>query len=220
MRRLTALLIAVALTTFTGCGNDSNLDEASRPGIAPPSVQEEDDRGYVAYPDPPMHDAPDFIVEGKAGGDLERAPVKRCKVTDFDYEVKPKKVKKQIIRWVKQEIEFDRTEDVDPRMMEAEHLHLTAAVLEVESGSSLAFVDWLLIYIVTPDGDKADMAWGADFSRHREPLKVDGSRDLRGDLTETGEVRLLGLTYAQSPTEDTMLGATLTFRSFHDCVWE
>lgn len=221
MRSLSASLLAVLFFGLVGCADNSN-QSAYRPGTEPPPIRSAGDTGLVVYPDPPMEDAPDLVeVDGKADGPLRPAPEKRCHVMDFDYEVKPKKVERQIITFVKQEVDFERTVDVDPRMMEAEHLHLVSITLEVESGSTLDFMDWLLIYVVPPSGSPVDVAWGADFTQDwTAELKVDGQRDLRGLLRDSGEVKLQALTYAKSPDEDTMLGATLTFRSFYDCVWE
>ena len=217
-----ALLAVICLFS---CVADSNLEDAKRQGSEPPPIRQQDESGRVPYlPSDVSNEEGEAVGVGWTGQgwEVEREGVStpiRCRVEEFDYTVDPKRVKKELVTWVKQEVDFKRTVSAEQRMRNADHLHLVSVTLEVDSGASLDFLEWVRIYVVPPGQEPVEVAWGALFGDvYEAELLVEGSHDLRAFVREDGDVKLLGTASAYSPSEDTMLGATLTFRSYHDCV--
>lgn len=214
---------------LSGCGflspgtSHPNKDPRPAPEIGPP-----DDSGRVDYrPTLPSTDAgslPDASVStdtvGDVGGDgPDGQDDEKCFARDVTFIVSPREIKSQSLDFVYKTEDFDTEvsgEDISV-FLDADHVHLVSATMEIDSGDSFHFLEWVRIR-VKGDGGSFLVAWGGPFPNRARSidLDVDGAIDLRPMISDS--FRLEGQARAKSPDSTTYIGATLVFRNFHGCM--
>lgn len=235
IRRLSvnAIILISILVLFSSCGlrYQEDADAAGRTGSEAPPVSVPDEDGRSSYQPTLPESTPNSPIirdpsgegdEDPTSNDEPHVPQERCKVKDIYQEVEPDSVDKEVITFVRSEVDFDEKVKAESDMIRSDHLHLVSVTLYVSSGDTLGFIDWMRIYGVDPDTEsQKEIAWGTDFPDGNVAyLEVEGKEDLRHLIDEEGNVSLVARVFAKSPKEDTMMGANLMFRSFYDCVWE